>query len=137
MTTILLDIDGVMVPQKSWVAPPLLSDGFPDFSEKAVIALNEMLTADSVVVLTTSHKYKYSLDEWKQIFQTRKVNVNQIKRLKENINNKLTRKEEIMNWINDSKEMDFVIIDDDKSLFEFSDELKSRWIFTNSMIGLI
>lgn len=53
---IFLDIDGVMVPAKGWKAPELMTDGFPNFSAKAVAALHTLLAPDAVIILTTSHK---------------------------------------------------------------------------------
>lgn len=38
-----LDIDGVMVPAKSWERPALLDDGFPAFSSKTIAALQRLI----------------------------------------------------------------------------------------------
>ena len=60
---IYLDIDGVMVPANAWKKPNILEDGFPEFSIKAIDSLNKMISKLSAeIVLTTSHKHKYSLD---------------------------------------------------------------------------
>jgi hypothetical protein len=131
---ILLDIDGVMVPCNSWKAPIILSDGFYQFTKKSVECLNILiLRYDANIILTTSHKYKYTLEEWKSIFISRGIAVNSIDRLEENITN-INRKNEILNWeISD----DFIIIDDDKSLNDLPSSYKSNLILTDSGIGLV
>lgn len=134
---ILLDIDGVMVPEKSWIMPSILEDGFPEFSSKAVGALKRFISPDTTIILTTSHKSKYSIGEWKNIFTKRGLQIDRLKKLDDNIEN-LNRKDEITKWFeNNNSEENFIIIDDDKSLNELPDKLKKYWISTNSMIGLV
>lgn len=134
---ILLDIDGVMVPANSWRKPEILEDGFPGFSSKAVQALDRIVSVTSAdIVLTTSHKYNYSLQQWKDIFNRRGISLNSIDRLPENTNH-LTRKDEILNWFNTNKiNKDFLIVDDDKSLNGLPDFLKSKLIQTSASVGL-
>jgi hypothetical protein len=135
---IFLDIDGVMVPAKSWQRPEILEDGFAAFSSKAVLVLNELLSqnTEAVIMLTTSHKSRFSHSEWKDIFQRRGLNVNQLKSLVEN-SDFLSRKEEILNWFNTKGIYeDFIIIDDDKSLNELPKFFKDRLILTSSLVGL-
>ena len=132
-----LDIDGVMVPANSWRRPEILEDGFPDFSPNAVKSLERIISHSSAnIVLTTSHKNKFTLKEWKTIFKRRNINVNKITRLPENINH-LNRKEELINWFNTKhlKEK-FIIIDDDKSLNGLPDFLKDKLIQTSGSVGL-
>jgi hypothetical protein len=135
---IFLDIDGVMAPAKSWQRPEILEDGFAAFSSKAVLVLNELLSqnTEAVIMLTTSHKSRFSHSEWKDIFQRRGLNVNQLKSLVEN-SDFLSRKEEILNWFNTKGIYeDFIIIDDDKSLNELPKFFKDRLILTSSLVGL-
>lgn len=133
---IFLDIDGVMVPAKGWKTPELLSDGFPAFSDKASRVLQRLISENTTIVLTTSHKANYTIDEWKDIFTKRNIHVEKIKRLDSNVNN-LSRKDEILNWFAvNNINGDFVIIDDDKSLNDFPDSLKKNLILTNPIIGL-
>jgi hypothetical protein len=131
-----LDIDGVMVPAKGWKAPELLGDGFPVFSNKATHALQTLLSEKDTVVLTTSHKARFSIEEWKNIFQNRDIKIENILSLPENFNNH-SRKDEIVNWfkVNNINE-GFVIIDDDKSLNELPDFLKPNLVQTSPYIGL-
>lgn len=131
-----LDIDGVMVPAKGWKSPEFLNDGFPAFSSKATLALQNLILEEDTVMLTTSHKSKFSIEEWKNIFKNRGISIRKIMSLPENLNN-LSRKDEIVNWFNvNIVDENFVIIDDDKSLNELPQSLKNNLIQTSSYIGL-
>jgi 16S rRNA C1402 (ribose-2'-O) methylase RsmI len=132
-----LDVDGVMVPANSWRKPEILEDGFPEFSPNAVRSLKRIISHSSAnIVLTTSHKHKYTLKEWNTIFKRRNINVNKITRLPKNTNH-LNRKEELINWFtaNHIKE-NFIIIDDDKSLNGLPKYLKNKLIQTSGSVGL-
>ena len=135
---IFLDIDGVMAPAKSWQRPDILEDGFVDFSSKAVSVLQDVLAqnTDTTIVLTTSHKSRFSLSQWKLIFERRGLRVNKIQSLNDNTDFQ-SRKIEILNWFasNDIDE-DFIIIDDDKSLNDLPTFYKDRLILTSSLVGL-
>ena len=135
---IFLDIDGVMAPAKSWQRPDILEDGFVDFSPKAVRVIQDILSqnADTTIILTTSHKSRFSLSQWKIIFERRGLNVNKLESLNDNTNFQ-SRKVAILNWFdsNDIHE-DFIIIDDDKSLNDLPKIYKDRLILTSSLVGL-
>lgn len=133
---VFLDIDGVMVPAKGWQRPELLKDGFPAFSSRAVRALNNLIAEDTTIMLTTSHKAYYTIEEWSVMFSNRGIVVHKIVSLEENTNH-LSRKDEILNWFeqHDINE-DFIIIDDDTSLHALPAHLKEHLILTQSMIGL-
>lgn len=131
-----LDIDGVMVPAKGWKTPELLHDGFPAFSSKASITLQDLIADGDTIMLTTSHKSRFSMEEWKNIFYNRGIIVQHVRSLPANSNN-LSRKEEILNWFSTNHiGEDFVIIDDDKSLNELPDFLKENLVQTSPYIGL-
>lgn len=132
-----LDIDGVMVPANSWRRPEILEDGFPEFSSKAIKSLNRIISNSSAdIVLTTSHKYKYTLNEWNNIFRRRNINVNKISRLPRNTKY-LNRKEELIRWFNaEHSKGRFIIIDDDKSLNALPEFLKDKLIQTSGSVGL-
>ncbi|UUW08679.1 HAD domain-containing protein [Flavobacterium plurextorum] len=133
---IFLDIDGVMVPGNSWKRPEFLNDGFPEFSPRAVKALQKIISETSAdIILTTSHKSKYDLIEWKSIFKKRDLKINRIHRLEENVNY-LNRRQEIMHWFNVNDCEAFIIIDDDKSLNALPTFLKSKLIQTSASVGL-
>jgi hypothetical protein len=92
--------------------------------------------ADTTIILTTSHKSRFSLSQWKIIFERRGLNVNKLESLNDNTNFQ-SRKVEILNWFasNDIHE-DFIIIDDDKSLNDLPTFYKDRLILTSSLVGL-
>jgi|SRR6056297_778232 len=136
---ILLDIDGVMVPAKPWSAPTNLEDGFPMFSLKSIHALNHILSQRKAdIVLSTSHRDRFSLDEWTQIFRKRGIEANIIGKLSTHHSEPLqSRASEIRAWYMDyTGEDDFIIIDDDKTLNSLSQYLKARVVQTNPMVGL-
>lgn len=131
-----LDIDGVMVPAKGWKSPEFLNDGFPAFSKKATFTLQNLISDGDIIMLTTSHKSKFSIEEWMRIFKNRGIKICKIKSLPENIQN-LSRKDELVNWFNLNEiDQGFVIIDDDKSLNALPDFLKDNLVQTSPYIGL-
>ena len=132
-----LDIDGVMVPANPWRKLEILEDGFPEFSLKAVKALDRIISSSSAdIVLTTSHKHTYTLKEWNTIFKRRNISVNNITRLPENTNH-LNRKDELISWFTPKHLSEkFIIIDDDKSLNALPEYLKDRLIQTSASVGL-
>jgi hypothetical protein len=133
---ILLDIDGVMVPTTSWKPIEILSDGFANFSMKAVSNLQTIINSTgSNILLTTSHKSRYSKSEWEKIFKTRGIIAN-IDSLEPNDDN-LNRKEEILRWFNKTSISEsFVILDDDKSLNGLPENIKNKAIVTSGTLGL-
>jgi len=134
---LLLDIDGVMVPASPWKRPDFLSDNFPVFTSKATKALQRILIeTNASVVLTTSHKSRYSIAEWISIFQKRGIEIRSLERLPENITHQ-NRREEILNWLNEQDALEaFIILDDDKSLNDLPLSIKENLLQTSSMIGL-
>jgi len=135
---ILLDIDGVMVPAASWKAPELLEDGFPNFSNKAVNGLRRIISeTGATILLTTSHKSRYSVSSWRNIFAHRGI-YTAISKLNNHSHNKhKSRKEEVLSWIKKNKGDDnFIIIDDDKSLNDLPLDIKRKLILTSPLIGL-
>jgi hypothetical protein len=133
---ILLDIDGVMVTTPSWKRTEVLDDHFPNFNRTAIDNLLKIINqTNASIVLTTSHKSRFTLSEWKNIFMKRGVSVDSISCLNENTSS-LNRKEEILNWAKDEGHQDFVIIDDDRSLNDLPFELKNKCVLTSPLIGL-
>ncbi len=133
---IFLDIDGVMVPAKSWKSPELHIDGFPVFSSRATIALQQLIAEGATVMLTTSHKATYGIEEWKSIFKERGIFIESLKSLPANSGH-TSRKEELMNWFNSNTiHEDFIIIDDDTSLNDLPGYLKNHLVQTSPHIGL-
>lgn len=134
---VFLDIDGVMVPAKGYKLPEFLADGFAAFNSMSSRALNRLLSDyDATIMLTTSHKDNYSIEQWINLFGKRGINVKRMESLPANIDH-LSRKEELVNWFNlHTPSEDFVIIDDDKSLNGLPNYLKDHLILTSSYVGL-
>ena len=134
---ILLDIDGVMVTAKSWRQPEFLQDGFFAFNNKATLALQNIIRETNAnIILTTSHKSKFTVNQWRNIFELRGISLNNINVLPENTKN-LSRKEEILQWYNLNKSIDdYIIIDDDKSLNALPEFIKCNLLQTNATVGL-
>lgn len=133
---ILLDIDGVMVPTTTWKPTELLSDGFANFSAKATISLQTIINSTGAkIVLTTSHKSRFTKYQWEALFKTRGIDAT-IDVLEVNEDN-LNRKEEILRWFSKSTISEsFVILDDDKSLNGLPDYIKDKTIVTSGTVGL-
>lgn len=133
---LLLDIDGVMVPTTSWKPTEILSDGFANFSAKAIDNLQYIInTTGATILLTSSHKSRYSNSEWEQIFKRRGITTT-VTKLEPNSNN-LNRKEEILRWFTKTVISEpFVIIDDDKSLNGLPSYIKDKTIITSGTVGL-
>jgi len=133
---IFLEIDGVMVPARGWEKPVLWEDGFPAFSPKDVQALSEIVRSGDTVVLTTSHRTRFTVEQWKHIFLHRGLTLESIELLPEHTS-KRNRREELQDWFHvNRQEEPFLIIDDDKSLHDLPPSLKDRWIETSPYVGL-
>jgi hypothetical protein len=133
---IFLDIDGVMVSGATWKVPEFLEDGFPVFTQKSVRSLNSILSPETQVILSTSHRDRYTIDQWRKIFARRGLHVKNLDRLPPSIGVS-KRKEEILNWFSThNKPKEFLIIDDDKSLYDLPKKLKEHLIITSPLVGL-
>lgn len=133
---ILLDIDGVMVSGASWRPVELLEDGFAKFLPKAVEGLNALLSnGDCTVVLSTSHKHRFSKEAWLKAFEIRGIKLKTLETLDRN-DDYLSRKDEILRWVESNPFTDFIILDDDKGLNDLPNHIKERFVLTNSTVGL-
>jgi predicted amidohydrolase len=95
---ILLDIDGVVVPANSCKKPEFMEDGFPMFNSRSVKALQRIISeTNASVVLTTSHKTKSKVSQWKDILKLRRINPKKVQRLTTN-SLQISRKDEILEW---------------------------------------
>lgn len=133
-----LDIDGVMVHANPHKQVELEDDGFYKFNNKAVDVLNSVDLTGIELVLSTSHRFRYNIKQWKHIFHTRGIEFDSVSIIKIEVHHKHSRKYEIEKWITDHH-IDFnniVIIDDDKSLNGLPEHLKRRLILTDPYTGL-
>jgi len=134
-----LDIDGVMVHANPHRKVEMEEDGFYKFNSVAVQVLKSVLmTTKDELILSTSHRFRYNLRQWRAIFRARGLSMKKISILNLPLETKSNRRLEIMQWIIEKhlEPSDLVIIDDDKSLNELPVYLKDRFVLTNSYIGL-
>ncbi|PWN70667.1 hypothetical protein C1631_011980 [Chryseobacterium phosphatilyticum] len=131
-----LDIDGVMVHANPYKKVDMGEDGFYKFNANAIDVINSI--DDLEIILSTSHRFRFDIQEWKNIFQRRNIKFKEISIMNLKLDSKFSRREEIEKWINDNKidPDDLIIIDDDKSLNGLPDNLKRRLILTDPYIGL-
>ena len=133
---LLLDIDGVMVPAKAWQQPALLSDGFPAFSSQAVSVLQELINPSTRILLTSSHRSRWNVEQWKDIFLRRDIRINELE-LMDIYPTFSSRKDEIIHWLTQhTPPDDFIIIDDDSSLHDLPAHLKAHFVHTTPLVGL-
>jgi hypothetical protein len=103
-----------------------------------VHALQKIISeTDANILLTTSHKSKYSDRQWRKIFQMRGINANKIDQLPDNYS-ELNRKDEILKWhsSNPNSAENFVVIDDDKLLNDLPPDIKTNLVLTSPTVGL-
>ena len=133
---VFLDIDGVMVHANPYRKVDMEDDGFYRFKSEAVSAINTIENAE--IILSTSHRHRYSLVEWKRLFKRRGVNFSKISIIDSDFSTHVSRKEEIETWI-ETHHLDYndlIIIDDDKSLYNLKSPLKERVVLTEPYVGL-
>ncbi|MGJ1227240.1 HAD domain-containing protein [Sphingobacterium siyangense] len=93
------------------------------------------------MILSSSHRFRYTIAEWKKIFHDRNIRIDLLTLLEDvvaKVNHRYTRKDEILGQIvrQGLQTEEIVIIDDDKSLNELPQALKSRLVFTSPYSGL-
>ncbi len=133
---VFLDIDGVMVHANPHRQVEMEDDGFYRFKPEAVSAINTIEEAE--IVLSTSHRHRFSKNKWKELFKSRGINFIEISIIEIDLFTYSSRKDEIEMWIesNQINYNDVIIIDDDKSLNNLKQELKDRLVLTSSYVGL-
>jgi hypothetical protein len=137
----ILDIDGVMVHANPHRQVELDIDGFYKFNTIAVSILNSVVNTQrgDELILSTSHRFRFSVTQWKDIFKHRGIAIESISIIETPILYGNSRKSEIVNWITTHhlRYDEVVIIDDDKSLNDLPQLLKERLVLTNSYLGLV
>lgn len=130
---ILLDIDGVLVQAKNWKPVDLLEDGFYAFLPIASLSLNKIIKETKAkIILTTSHKNKYTKEHWETIFLNRGIDA-QIEKMNMQAKERFT---EILIWYTLNTNENFVILDDDKMLCDLPQKIKDRLILIDPLICL-
>lgn len=106
------------------------------FTEKATQALASLLRPDTQVILTTSHRDRFTLPQWKEIFTRRGLHIEHLDRLSP-VRTPSNRRIEIQEWFSSNPiPEDFLILDDDKTLLALPDKLKDHLHVTPSLVGL-
>lgn len=132
--TILLDLDGPLIPLTSWKQPDILDDNFPNFKQEAVDAINHIIKETNAnILLTSSHKDNPFLD-WVSIFNKRGINITEIDKLPTN-RLRFTRKIELQEFLKNNLD-NYVIIDDDRTLNSLPENIKCNWVMVSPLIGL-
>lgn len=138
--TILLDLDGVLITTPSWKMPHFLEDNFPNFNPEAVRCLNILLeNTQAKIILTSSHKINYTIEEWAKIFQKRNLIATPTAKLNDSAPQTYpNRATELVDWLDKPEHANFapfLIIDDDQSLHNLPAHFKSCWVATRPLLG--
>ena len=137
--TILLDIDGVLETTPPWKRPEMLDDGFMKLNENALKNLSILYKmTNASIVLTTTHRINYDIDQWKAIFNTRGLNFETITKIndKTEISQLLDRGTEIKEWVDrEGINLNYIILDDDHAIHALPNSIKERWVATIPTIG--
>lgn len=137
---ILLDIDGVLVTTPPWNPVETDSDGFVRFNPRAASNLARIIeSTNSSIVLTTTHRINYSIEEWTKLLFKRGINPSSIAKVNDlkTLNRSTSRADEIKEWIDKNGEIgQFVVIDDDTSIHGLPEKIKLNCVITKPLIGL-
>jgi hypothetical protein len=133
MTTLILDIDGVLITTPPWKPDSVHADGYSDFNEKCVANLNQLLsTAQFEIWLSSTRRTVKTLDEFNQIFSNRLIKQEIVGFLPAS-DISTRRKDEVEAFIRSRQLTDFLVLDDDSSLNDFSHPEKA--VVTRLTIG--
>lgn len=118
----------------------MAQDGFSQFNAIAVEILNEIISKVEKVelILSTSHRFRFPVLEWMEIFKRRMIFADRISILDIQPEERSNRKKEIVNWMDicQYNPEEVLIIDEDKSLNGLPQNLKERLLLTNPYTGL-
>lgn len=135
---ILLDIDGVMLPEPC-EGVQILSDGFKAFDIDAAKNLALIIKkTNASVILSSNHRVSYSKEKWVTIFRNRGININQIDFINDlPFEKMMDRATELGVWVEaNGKDSNYVIIDDDHSLNMLPQAIRLHCVHTAPLIGL-
>ncbi|MGI4874518.1 MAG: HAD domain-containing protein [Janthinobacterium lividum] len=137
---VLLDLDGVLITTPPWRPLEIQADGFFKLNEKAAANLAGILTqTQAAVVLTTSHRINYSVEQWREILQTRGINPASITKINDcrTVADMADRATEIAEWVSrQPAELNYVVLDDDLSLHDLPAAIRQRCVLTKPLLGL-
>jgi hypothetical protein len=96
-----------------------MNDGLAALTSKSIATVQCLISGGDAIVLTTAHQAKFSLEEWRNIFRNRCINIRKNYSLPDKYNSLSSNdgKYEIISWFRvNSMDVDFVINYFDKSL---------------------
>ena len=89
---IFLDIDGVMVHANPHKIVEMEEDGFYKFNRQAVEILKSIVyTSKDELILSTSHRFRFNIKQWKKIFEYRGIHIQKLSILDVPIQQKVNR----------------------------------------------
>ena len=134
-TSLILDLDGVLITTPTWKANEIDFDGYSKFNQSCINNLNELLTLKEFDIwLSSTRRTVKSVEEFNIIFKNRNIK-EPIKGFLPVYKDCKNRKEEILKFIQEFNITSFLIIDDDKSLYDLDKILKEKLILTELMQG--
>jgi hypothetical protein len=110
------------------------------FNERAAQNLAHIIDQTRAsIVLTSTHRINYPIDEWLRILKTRGINPTSISKINsvETVDRMADRATEIEEWISSCWNGEaYVIIDDGLSINRLSQPIKNHCVITKLMSGL-
>lgn len=137
---LLLDFDGVLITTPSWQPAIIAADGFIEFNPQCVAQIKRIISLGAVdtIVLTTTHRIRYSAEVWHKLFAGRGIAIERLEKVNScySLTTMPLRRDEIAAWAEDKDPADYIILDDDNGLQALPTHIKQRWVKTDSLIGL-
>lgn len=106
------------------------------FEDEAVRAFSSLISENTTMVLSSSHRAKFSIEAWKEILNRRNSHAEKVIRfpVSKPAGN---RNQEIVDWFGAHHVgEDFIILDNDKSLNNLPPSLKQLWVKVKPFTGL-
>lgn len=134
-TTLILDLDGVLITNPIWKPDEIEEDGYSKFNEECIANLNELLSQyEFEIWLSSSRRRVKTLEEFNLIFANRNI-IEPIKSFIPIYDNCKNRKEEIIQFIDELAIENYLILDDDKSLLALPESKKQKLVLTSYFKG--
>ena len=133
-TTLIPDIDGVLITTPSWKQDILHEDRYLDFNSSCVANLNKLLSIHKCEIrFSSTRRNKKSLTDFNNIFKNRHIDQH-ISDFLTDYKNCSSRREEVEQFIRDKRLNKYLIIDDEKSLQSMK-TYNNQLIITDLKIG--
>jgi len=134
-TTLILDLDGVLITTGAWKPDAIDVDGYSEFDYVAVQNFNKLLKDNKFEIwLSSSRRIYKSLEEMNAIFKHRGI-VQPITGFLPYLPALENRKKEVEHFIKVQKLQRYLILDDDKTLNALPPIMKAKLVLTKFLIG--